>query len=1019
MDDASVILWFFWVLLAGGLALAWIVHSQRWRSRLKEQIAQLTARVYYLEQSLKALSVALAERAERPTEPAKPPLIAERQPTTPSAPPVQDAKPTAAPGAPLGTFPAPKVIASEPEGSVPPWTPAASNEPRPSKPSETSLPASYAPSPAPSSAVARARSILNLEETLGTNWLNKLGIIIFVIGIALFLAYELRALGPAGKIMVGYVTGVTLLGAGVFFERGERYRILARAGIGGGWALTFFTAYAMYHVPASRVLSSQGADLALMLAVAAVMVAHTLRYRSQVVTALAFLLAFSTVTISHVSVYSLSAGAVLALGLTVIVVRRRWFELEILGILASYANHYVWLRPIIEPMHGHHRPFPEFTASAGLLILYWAVFRASYLVRRVESRREESVSSAAALVNAFLLLGLMRYQSVHPEWAFWFLVFLGAAELTLGQSPTIRRRPAAFVVLSTLGVALLVAAFPFRYSGGHLSILWLMETEAVFLAGVFIREPLFRRLGTLASVVVAGQMLAVDATRVLGERWDGARVVNEPRLAMVFALAVLILYANAHWIPGHWPREETNRFFSVLWSRTSYVAAPIALAGAAIAWPWSWTAVAWSALALALAYAGRRFKIEALSVQANLVAGLAIARVLASNVHATDTYHHLTLRLITISIVAALLYLFSRWSILLNWVKAGRLPEVYLWSASSLVALVAWYELRPASVALGWALLGLVLFEVGMKERSTALRLQAYLALVASFVRILIVNLNAVEAPGQLSPRVYTIVPLALAYYYIYGRLWGREDDFLRRDVRLRAAELHCFLGTIAVAALMRFELNLDWVAAAWAALALILVTLEWRTERWIFLHQSYLMGFAVLFRTVLHNLYERSYFPAPFWRGPWVVVGTVVALLALTLVLASQLALPPPARDPEHPWMPAGASIERRPEQIFFFIPFVLLTWLLAEQLRHGLVTFGWGIEAVGVFLVALKVGQRSYRLSALGLLLLCVLKIALVDVWGLAPRDRYMTFIALGSALPLVSFLYSKYREVVREYL
>ena len=105
----------------------------------------------------------------------------------------------------------------------------------------------------------------------------------------------------------------------------------------------------MYHVPAAQVLESQPVDLVLMLIVAAAMVTHTLRYRSQVVTGLAFLLAFLTVTISHSNVYSLSAEVVLAAGMVVIVGRMRWFELEVFGILASYFNHYLWLRPIIEP----------------------------------------------------------------------------------------------------------------------------------------------------------------------------------------------------------------------------------------------------------------------------------------------------------------------------------------------------------------------------------------------------------------------------------------------------------------------------------------------------------------------------------------------------------------------------------------------------------------------------------------------------------------------------------------------
>jgi hypothetical protein len=44
---------------------------------------------------------------------------------------------------------------------------------------------------------------------------------------------------------------------------------------------------------------------------------------------------------------------------------------------------------------------------------------------------------------------------------------------------------------------------------------------------------------------------------------------------------------------------------------------------------------------------------------------------------------------------------------------------------------------------------------------------------------------------------------------------------------------------------------------------------------------------------------------------------------------------------------------------------------------------------------------------------------KILLVDVWGIDPRDRYLTFIVLGAALLLVSFLYTRNREALRQYL
>jgi uncharacterized membrane protein len=70
-----------------------------------------------------------------------------------------------------------------------------------------------------------------LEERLGTNWLNKLGIGILVLGIAFFLAYELKEFGPVGKVSVGWITSMVLLGGGIWLERNERYRILAWAGI--------------------------------------------------------------------------------------------------------------------------------------------------------------------------------------------------------------------------------------------------------------------------------------------------------------------------------------------------------------------------------------------------------------------------------------------------------------------------------------------------------------------------------------------------------------------------------------------------------------------------------------------------------------------------------------------------------------------------------------------------------------------------------------------------------------------
>lgn len=859
---------------------------------------------------------------------------------------------------------------------------------------------------------------------LGTDWLNKLGIILLVLGIAFFLAYQLRTMGPAGKVLVGLVTSAVLLGAGIWFERGDRYRILARAAIGGGWALLFFTTYAMYHVPAAQVLDSQLLDMVLMLAVAGAMVGQTLRYRSQVVTGLAFLLAFLTIAIHHSDVYSLAAGAVLAAALVVIVGRMEWFELELFGILASYLNHYLWLRPIIEPMQGKHHPFPEFTASAGILVLYWLIFRLSYMFR-LPDESQERISTAAALLNTSLLLALLKYQSVHPEWAFWTLLGIGALEAGFGQAAPTRRRRNAVIVLSTLGVAMLIAAFPFRYSGTRLSVLWLAEAEVLLLVGVWTREIVYRRLGMVASVLVAGQMIAYDAAETFGRRMDDADLRPDYALAVLFVVAAAIFYLNTHWVLRRWTDLFTTEFDRRVMQRLSYAGMAMMLIAAWVAFPQSWTAVAWCLVGLASMVTARSLAAPELRYQAAFLAGIAIVRVLAINLGDTEKFHGLTLRLITMALVAGLLYLTSHWraesaeSWSFEWIAA----EAYSWAASFLVSLLAWYELRPIGVASAWVTGGLVLLELGLARKRVSLRLQGYVALLAGFLRIFFVNLNSAAVPGEVSPRFYTVVPIMLAFFYAYWRLQNTEVDGVEQ--RLRAAEICCWLGMITVASLMRFELEPDWVATGWAALAFALIAIAWRSGKKLFLYQALLVIAGVLFRTVLHNFYERSYFPSPPWESRWITVESRWVIVAVTVaVLLASLPFAFRIRTKGELSGESGIvllmqNLARHPEQPFFFIAVGILTLLLGVEMRHGMVTLSWGVEGLAVFLLALRVGERSFRLTGLGLLLLCVGKILVDDVWRLHPRDRYLTLIVLGAALLFVSFLYTRNREAMRRYL
>lgn len=970
------------------------------------------------------------------------------------------------------------------------------------------------------------KSFFDLEETLGTNWLTKLGVILLVLGVVLFLASQWEKIPAIGKIGLGFAVGAGLLGGGAFLEKRERYAILGRAGIGGGWALLFFTTYAMHHVAASRIIESQGVDLALMLGVAAAMVAHTLRYNSQLITGMAFLLAFSTVTISRVDVYSLTAGAVLALALAVIVVRRSWFELELFGILASYLNHLFWLFPIIERMGANRQVFPEFAPSTAILGFYWAAYRGSYLLRRIETERQETVSTLAALLNAFLLLGLLKYQSVRPELAFYALLAIGAVEFALGQLPRLRQRRTAFTVLTTLGVALMVAAMPFKFSGANSSLLWLAGAETLLVVGLLTREVVFRRLAGILLLLVGGNLILFQGPKALDQ-------VTPPYLTavIVFGATALVFYADAHWVARRWKDFFDSGFDRRVNPLLSYSAGALALLATWAAAPEVWTLLLWAAMVVVLAWAGQKLMATELTDQAIVIAAAVFIRAVSVNIgwssatpmrwnlplltvsaaigllyaashfirltpardraslrpgytwaaallamllitdqaaepwvavwlalyalglalvyrrmglrdvlyqthvlaagavlfaafsslSSTAAYGRLSLRLVTVSIVIGLLCAIMQLLEGEDQPATYKLRSLYAWPASLLTLALLWYELLPVAVAVAWAIFGVLLFEVGRHPRWHALRLPAQAAFIAAFIRILFfANLNAAGAPGELSPRLYTILPVAAIFYYVYWQLgWHSEMVPAEEGARRRASHLHAYMAAILIAAVLRVELAADWVIAGWSAMVVLLMAVAWRTRLNIFLDQALLLSAALAFRAVFYNFAERSYFGGP-WSERFLDVG--LACLGLLLALPFAFRLRRHEQAGESAFGEVGQAVGgalRRPDQVLFFVPVLLLTVLLALEMRSGMVTVSWGVLGVVIFVFALWVGERSYRLTGLGLLLLCVGKILVIDVWELAPRDRYVTFIVLGAALLLVSYMYSRYRETIRRYL
>jgi uncharacterized membrane protein len=706
-------------------------------------------------------------------------------------------------------------------------------------------------------AQARARQF-SLEETLGANWLNKIGIAILVIGLAFFLAYKLQTWGPGGKVLCGFAVSIALLGGGVWLERKPTYRIFARGGIGGGWALAYFTTYAMYHLQAARIVDSLPVDLVLMMLVAAGMVGHSLRYRSQTVTALAFILGFATLLTSHVEeptqtvVFSLAASAILAIALVVVTTIRHWPVLELCGLVAVYVSHFVWLNEVLP---ADHVDFADFWPSTALILLYWLIFRLAYVLRTPLDKREENLSSVSAILNSGGVLGLLKFQSAHPEWAFWALVTLGVFEMALAYWAKARRRQ-AFVVLSTISIVLLVSSVPFRFHGVSWPVLWLVQAQILAIAGLRLGEPVFRRLGLLTGVITGGVLALHDVMPLAVERGMAGDSSRHWSLTAGLALAAILYWTHAEIYPRRWPEIAMHALEGLSLKLSSWLALGAAATCLWVVLPDKWLPVGWLTLFLVLVFAGHHWRATMPLVEGDVLALVAAALLVFGHVLPLmyfrlgnlDLSHHPAETMVLA--FAALAY----------WLRA----EVFLrvlprldpegsathtlqgWQALILPC-ASWLGLGAATAALwasmpdqwlplGWIAVFLALVILGHRFKATMPPLEGdVLALltagVLAFHHILpLVFLRFENADPSRHPVLTTVLSLAALAF------WSRAELLPRFLPKLNAIPswdpaaweavmlpLASCIGTAVAAAAIWVALPAPWVAVGWLALVVAL----------------------------------------------------------------------------------------------------------------------------------------------------------------------------------------------------
>jgi cbb3-type cytochrome oxidase subunit 3 len=959
------LIWFLLCLPA--IVYAAVIESRRKKDakQFEEQISQLNKRFDGLQEQLKTAitrqSVSAVQEKPVPVVPvlapapiathaAKKITVPEESPSVTPAP--ETVKPAVAtPPRPVPLPPAPPVFPVRPEPKVeqvpripdiqpvqspPPALPIAPvrvQAPSPPQfrqtlPLQTELTADVV------KPEKKRRLSASMEEAVGTNWFPKIGAVLLVIGTGFFLASYWAQMSALTRIALFYVVGGGSLGAGIYWEKKENFKVLGRVLIGSGWAILYITTAAAHHWPSARIVDSVAWDLILLLLVAGLMVWHTLKYNSPTVTGMAFLLGFVALTLSHTTPYSLLAGLILVSSMIVIVLRRQWFELEVFGILASYLSHLYWLYWIIHPMGEQKHIFPEFWISVALLAAFWLIFRIAYLLHRISTKEQELVSTLAALLNPILFLTTLRYQAFETKWAFATLLSVGAFEFFFGQLPIARRRKVPFQLLSGLGAFLMVLAVPYKYSGNNLVLLWLAGAQAFLMAGIFVQEKLFRWFGGITFLLAAFYLLPTRMVPLVDRVLTGAPVHNIPSF-VILAVAALVFYANAHLITRIWPNLFQNDSDRQAIHGISWFASLFAAGSVYLLVPVNGVAVVLAVLAFVLVWLGKQFNIPDTVYHAHWIFIVAVIDVTARGLSLESFWHEVPERILMFGAVAGLLYLSSRLVRLSGTFESQVFSVVYRSVASGLITILIWRQASDWFSAVLWTGFALVLSIVAQVMKANEFRWQAFVLVMLASMRALVVNFNVDGEFHGISFRLISVSLIAAGAYLLVAR---------RPHSQLHPA--YTCAGTLLLTYLAFKEAGQLWIAVAWAALGAILAFAgrHWRNR--VLFWQSHTLAVLAAWAVFRYNF-------QPQYRQSGLQAITVLITSAL-LYLST--------------WTTKLVEVieDVRISYGYSWIGSLLLTWLVWYQSPAINVALAWAI--VGLALFEFGFGNTSPFLRAQG---------------------------------------------------
>lgn len=334
----------------------------------------------------------------------------------------------------------------------------------------------------------------NIEKFIGENLLNKIGILIVVIGVAIGAKYSIEnnLISPLTRIILGYLTGLGLLGLGIKLK--EKYTSYSAVLVSGSIAILYFITFAAYSF---YDIFSQIPAFAIMVLLTVFTVIAAINYNKQAIAhiglvgayAVPFLLSSGSGQVGILFTYM----SIINIGILTLSFKKDWKGLFYSAFIFTWLIYSSWFISKFEDYY--------FTEAFAFLFIFFAIFYTTFIVNKVKKNQAFNASSVIVLlVNSFFFFGfgfyILSYTEDYDSYLGLFTVANALLHFIAGTILYKQKLADSKLLYFILGMVFvfITIAVPVQLDGNYVTILWITIAALLFWIGSSKGAPILKQI---------------------------------------------------------------------------------------------------------------------------------------------------------------------------------------------------------------------------------------------------------------------------------------------------------------------------------------------------------------------------------------------------------------------------------------------------------------------------------------------------------------------------------------------